>query len=119
MSKLLDIVEGRFDADRQGPTPEYEKTWRGDPASGALDDPSRPTSGDEEDDPEEEEEDDVVSDPEEDFQSELCDLLTDELQARCQTFADAGVMTRNKGLVVRLQDGRKFQLCIVQDNRGY
>lgn len=31
-----------------------------------------------------------------------------------QTFEECGVMTRNKGLVVRLEDGSEFQLQIVQ-----
>jgi hypothetical protein len=30
------------------------------------------------------------------------------------TFADEGVMTLNKGLVVRLSDGSEFQLSIVR-----
>lgn len=34
------------------------------------------------------------------------------------TFSGAGVLTRNKGLVVRLQNGDEFQLTIVQSNRS-
>jgi len=30
------------------------------------------------------------------------------------TFQEAGVLTRNKGLVVRLQNGAEFQITIVQ-----
>ena len=43
--------------------------------------------------------------------------------AEVRTFEEAGVLTMNKGLVVRLPDGSKFQLTIVQsglprDSRG-
>ena len=31
-----------------------------------------------------------------------------------QTFEDAGVLTMNKGLVIRLKDHREFQVTIVQ-----
>jgi hypothetical protein len=34
------------------------------------------------------------------------------------TFEDAGLMTRNAGLVVRLEDGSEFQLSIVQSAGG-
>ena len=34
------------------------------------------------------------------------------------TFEDAGVMTMNKGLVVRLADGSEFQVTIVQSQRA-
>ena len=33
-----------------------------------------------------------------------------------QTFEEAGVMTNNKGLVVRMKGGREFQLTIVQSH---
>jgi CobQ-like glutamine amidotransferase family enzyme len=33
---------------------------------------------------------------------------------RVATFEDAGVLTRNRGLVVRLADGSEFQITIVQ-----
>jgi len=38
---------------------------------------------------------------------------------RVSTFEEAGVMTRNAGLVVRLKDNTKFQVTIVQDHRGW
>ena len=31
-----------------------------------------------------------------------------------QTFEEAGIMTNNKGLVVRMKDAREFQITIVQ-----
>lgn len=31
-----------------------------------------------------------------------------------KTFEDAGMLTRNRGLVVNLEDGSQFQLTIVQ-----
>lgn len=34
------------------------------------------------------------------------------------TFNDAGVMTRNKGLVLVMADGTEFQLTIVQSKRS-
>ena len=38
---------------------------------------------------------------------------------RVSSFAAEGVLTMNAGLVVRLSDGSKFQLTIVQDDRGW
>jgi len=35
------------------------------------------------------------------------------------TFAESGVLTNNKGLVVRLGDGSKWQLTLVQDHRSW
>ena len=40
------------------------------------------------------------------------DLLWGDAQV--ETFEEAGVMTYNKGLVVRLPDGSEFQVTIVQ-----
>jgi len=37
---------------------------------------------------------------------------------RVETFEEAGVLTRNRGLVVRLGDGTKYQITIVEDRRG-
>ena len=34
--------------------------------------------------------------------------------ARTETFEEAGVMTMNRGVVVRLKDGCEYQLTIVQ-----
>jgi hypothetical protein len=34
------------------------------------------------------------------------------------TFDDAGLLTRNKGLVIRLEDGSEFQVTIVQSQRA-
>lgn len=33
-------------------------------------------------------------------------------------FEDAGIMTYNKGIVIRTRDGAEFQLTIVQSRRG-
>jgi len=33
---------------------------------------------------------------------------------RIDTFEEAGVLTRNKGLVVRAIDGREFQITVIQ-----
>ena len=35
---------------------------------------------------------------------------------RVRTFAEAGLMTYNKGLVIELPDGTEFQLTIVQSH---
>lgn len=51
------------------------------------------------------------------FEGFLAETLEDA-GCRIQTFADAGVMTRNSGLVVRHGD-KKFQVTIVEDRRGY
>ena len=38
--------------------------------------------------------------------------------ARVSTFEDVGMLTRNRGLVVRLQNGAEFQLTIVQSQEA-
>lgn len=42
--------------------------------------------------------------------------LPDELSEveRVQTYDEAGILTNNKGLVLRMQDGSEWQLTIVQ-----
>ena len=37
---------------------------------------------------------------------------------RWETFAEAGVLTQNKGIVARFGDGSEFQITIVQSRRG-
>lgn len=43
-------------------------------------------------------------------------LLEEELSegARVSSFEEAGILTRNAGLVVRLPDGSEFQITIVR-----
>lgn len=61
---------------------------------------------------------------EEEFETELLDLLSGDAEfddldvVRVSTFADAGVLTRNSGLVVRLRNGDEFQITIVQSREG-
>lgn len=55
---------------------------------------------------------------EEGFQTLLRDILEARGGMRVSTFEEAGIMTRNKGLVVKTPDS-KFQLTIVEDRRGY
>ena len=38
---------------------------------------------------------------------------------RVSTFKEAMVMTRDRGLVVRMKDGTAFQITIVEDSRGW
>ena len=38
--------------------------------------------------------------------------LTEE--SRIQTFQEAGLLTRDKGLVIRLPDGNEFQITVIQ-----
>ena len=38
--------------------------------------------------------------------------------ARIVTYADAGVLTRDAGLVIRAADGSEFQVTIVQTRHG-
>jgi hypothetical protein len=41
--------------------------------------------------------------------------VTEQMQlAKVVTFDDVGMMTRNKGLVLRFDDGREYQLTIVR-----
>lgn len=60
-------------------------------------------------------------------ESELCDLLTEALElleedgtetgldlSATRSFADAGLMTNNEGLVFRTADGSEFQVTIVR-----
>ena len=55
-------------------------------------------------------------DPEADEQITVPDELLDEDQGvnSVSTFAQAGVLTRDAGIVIRMRDGREFQLTIVQ-----
>jgi len=43
-------------------------------------------------------------------------LLEEELteESRVQTFQEAGLLTRDEGLVIRLPDGNEFQITVVQ-----
>lgn len=43
-------------------------------------------------------------------------LLEDELteKSRVQTYIEAGLLTRDEGLVVKLPDGNEFQITVVQ-----
>ncbi|MGI6189769.1 MAG: hypothetical protein GX041_09950 [Clostridiales bacterium] len=43
-------------------------------------------------------------------------LLEEELteESRIQTFQEAGLLTRDKGLVIRLPDGNEFQITVIQ-----
>lgn len=36
-----------------------------------------------------------------------------------ESFKDAGVLTNNAGFCLKLQDGTKFQITIVEDRRGW
>jgi hypothetical protein len=43
-------------------------------------------------------------------------MILDRLEepvTRVQTFEEAGLLTRNAGLVVRLSDGREFEITVV------
>lgn len=56
---------------------------------------------------------------EEDFQDIIEKAIDHELFefgrfCQIETFEDAGILTMNKGLVVRLHDGSEFQITIVQ-----
>jgi hypothetical protein len=64
---------------------------------------------------------------EQDFEECLKDILLDQetLEAedgpevsQVDTFENAGILTRNRGLVVRLRNGAEFQLCIVQSQEA-
>jgi hypothetical protein len=50
---------------------------------------------------------------------EMQDALREALEEadnvrRIETFEDAGVLTRNAGLVIRMRDGSEFQVTIVR-----
>ena len=42
----------------------------------------------------------------------------DDMELRVRTYEDAGMLTYNKGLVVRCDDGAEFQLTLVQSRAG-
>ena len=62
------------------------------------------------------------------FESRLAEILNDEGDVKeildpdgvrkVATFADAGVLTMNAGLVVTMDDGAEFQITIVRSRRG-
>lgn len=45
-------------------------------------------------------------------------LYENEKVSRILTFEEAGLLTRNKGLVVKFENGDEFQLTIVQSEYG-
>ena len=53
-----------------------------------------------------------------DIETMLYELLQDEDAVpeivKVRTFEEAGVLTRNRGVVVGTDDGSEFQICIVQ-----
>ncbi len=53
-----------------------------------------------------------------DFETMLHELLQDQEAApevaRVQTFEEAGLLTGNRGVVVRTRDNREFQITVVQ-----
>jgi len=57
-----------------------------------------------------------------DIETMLYELLQDEEAvpeiAKVRTFEEAGVLTRNRGVVVRTDDGSEFQICVVQSRCG-
>ena len=38
----------------------------------------------------------------------------EDVDATTESYRDAGILTRNKGLVVRTEDGSKFQVTVVR-----
>lgn len=76
------------------------------------------------DDDEEEEDDD--SDNEFEFESEthfrqqLGEMIEENMPGvRISSFEEAGVLTRNEGLIVSTQNGGRFQITIVEDRGRY
>lgn len=52
---------------------------------------------------------------EQDIEELLIERLSEQDDAHSiTTFEDAGVMTRNKGVVLRMEDGSEFQITIVR-----
>ena len=53
-----------------------------------------------------------------DFETMLYEMLQDEEAApevaRVQTFEEAGLLTGNRGVVVRTRDNREFQVTVVK-----
>lgn len=52
---------------------------------------------------------------EHDVTDQICEMMygTEEITRIC-TFKEAGLMTNNKGLVIRYDDGTEFQVTVVQ-----
>ena len=56
------------------------------------------------------------------FETRLAHLLERRLEGKgghVETFEDAGVLTMNKGLVVKLPNGQEFQVTIVESTRRW
>jgi hypothetical protein len=57
-----------------------------------------------------------------DIETMLYELLQDEEAVpevkQVQTFEEAGVLTRNRGVVVQVKDGAEWQITIVQSRHG-
>ena len=57
-----------------------------------------------------------------DIETTLYELLQDEDAvpeiSKVRTFEEAGVLTSNRGVVVRTDDGSEFQICVVQSRCG-
>lgn len=52
---------------------------------------------------------------EHDVSDQICEMLYDiEEITRICTFEEAGVMSYNKGIVIRYEDGTEFQVTVVQ-----
>jgi hypothetical protein len=54
------------------------------------------------------------------FETKLARLIERRIEGaggRVTTFRDAGVLTMNRGVVVRLPNGQEFQLTIVESTR--
>jgi hypothetical protein len=55
----------------------------------------------------------------EDVEQGILDALADwEIVESISTFEDRGVLTRDRGVVVRMGDGTEFQVTIVQSRTG-
>lgn len=52
---------------------------------------------------------------EHDVTDQICEMMygTEEITRIC-TFEEAGVVSYNKGIVIRYEDGTEFQLTVVQ-----
>jgi hypothetical protein len=65
-----------------------------------------------------EEEEDREEITEEEFEGDLCnaiDLTFNEVQpVKVRTFAEDGLLTRDRGLVVKFRSGEEFQITIVR-----
>jgi hypothetical protein len=114
-AKLVDTLLGEADFPPGSPGRMRRGTSTNQAGEKIAGDFERDAPDEPEDDEEEDlEDDDEEINSEEDFETKLMEIIEDAIpSARVSTFGDVMMLTRNRGLVVKMPTG-KFQITIVQ-----